>query len=48
MAAVEKKDGERWEKIQRSVDLLFTKVEAQDEMHQQMSTRMELTSQALT
>jgi hypothetical protein len=42
-----KKDDEQWEKIQQSVDLLFTKVDAQHEVHQHMSVQMDLTMQAL-
>jgi hypothetical protein len=42
MAVVEKKDDERWEQIQRSVDLLYAKVEAQYEIHKQMSVKDQL------
>jgi hypothetical protein len=48
MEADAKKDDERWEKIQQSVDLLFAMMEVQDDVHQQMSAQMDLTMHELT
>jgi hypothetical protein len=46
--STEKREDQRWEKMQESIDLLFSKLEAQEETQGQMAVQMELTAKAMT
>jgi hypothetical protein len=38
---------QRWERVQESVDQLFTKMEAQEEVQHRMAVQVDLTTQAI-